>query len=97
MKIGSFENKPLPSSKTAADAKAGAAKAGDTSAEAPGARVELSSAASLLAAAPAGGDFDAEKVERISRAIREGRFEVNAEAIADKLIAQTAEMVGRKS
>lgn len=31
--------------------------------------------------------FDAVKVDRVARAIREARYEINAEAIADRLIA----------
>ena len=42
----------------------------------------------------ANADFDAEKVERIAQAIRDGKFKVNAEAIADKLIANAQELLG---
>lgn len=38
---------------------------------------------------------DAAKVEAIKDAIREGRFQVNAEAVADKLIESVRELVGR--
>jgi len=38
--------------------------------------------------------FDAEKVQRISEAIRDGKFTVNADAIADKLIANAQELLG---
>jgi negative regulator of flagellin synthesis FlgM len=66
------------------------AAAGDSSA-----KVELSStAASLLSGvkgAPA--EFDAAKVARISQAIADGKFEINAEAIADKLIANAHEVL----
>ncbi len=95
MKIGSFENKPLAPRTGDAKANAAEARADEASGDEPSARVALSSTATSLAT-PAGGDFDAAKVDRISRAIREGRFEVNADAIADKLLTQTAELVGRR-
>ena len=92
MKIGSFDNnKPLPAA-TTSESKAAEARGSDVAGGEPSARVELSAAASMLSA-PAQGDFDAAKVDRISRAIRDGKFEVDAEAIADKLIAHTADMI----
>jgi negative regulator of flagellin synthesis FlgM len=60
------------------------------------AKVELSNAAARLAQ-PDGADFDAAKVERIAQAIRDGKFEVNAEAIADKLLASTREMLAPRT
>ncbi|MBB3292236.1 flagellar biosynthesis anti-sigma factor FlgM [Mitsuaria sp. TWR114] len=78
--------------------EAGAAKAGKagTAASGEGSKVELSSAASsLIAGAPDDGSFDAEKVARIASAIEKGEFKINADAIADKLIANAAEMLGR--
>ena len=62
----------------------------------PSATVQLSSAA---VAASQGGDgsFDAQKVDRISKAIADGSFKVNPEAIADKLIANAQELLGRTS
>ena len=44
-----------------------------------------------------GGEFDAKKVEQVRAAIAEGRFKVNAEAVADKLLASVGELLGRKS
>jgi negative regulator of flagellin synthesis FlgM len=41
--------------------------------------------------------FDGAKVERIAQAIRDGQFTINAEAIADKLIVNAAELLGRKN
>lgn len=40
--------------------------------------------------------FDAAKVEDIKRAIREGRFNVNAEAVADKLISGVQELLSTR-
>ena len=63
-------------------------------AEDASAQVELSATASLLAGG-ADADFDADKVARIAQAIRDGKFHVNAEAIADKLIANAQELLGK--
>jgi negative regulator of flagellin synthesis FlgM len=96
MKIGQLDNKPLTSTQAAERKTAGETKAGGAAPE-PSAKVELSSAASMLSTTAAQGDFDAEKVERIAQAIRDGKFQVNPEAIADKLIANAAELLGRQS
>lgn len=40
--------------------------------------------------------FDAAKVETIKLAISEGRYTINAEAIADKLIASTRELLAQQ-
>ena len=43
---------------------------------------------------PGGGEvFNAEKVETMKQAIANGSFQVNAEAIADKMLANAAEML----
>ncbi len=60
----------------------------------PSAKVQLSP--ELLAGTDAArADFDAEKVERIAQAIRDGKFQVNAEAIADKLMANAQDVLGK--
>jgi negative regulator of flagellin synthesis FlgM len=60
----------------------------------PSTQVEISKAAQLAAAAGADdGSFDAAKVDRISRAISEGKFTINASAIADKLISNAQELL----
>lgn len=61
------------------------------------AKVELSSSASVLAATNTDPTFDTAKVDRIAQAIRDGKFEVNAETIADKLISNAQELLGRKT
>ena len=40
--------------------------------------------------------FDAAKVSEIRTAISEGRYQVNAGAVADKLLASAAQLAGRK-
>lgn len=60
-------------------------------------QVQLSSTASALAQAEqADGSFDMEKVQRMAQAIREGRFEVNPEKIADKLLANARELIASR-
>jgi negative regulator of flagellin synthesis FlgM len=59
----------------------------------PSARVELSSQAALSGSEASRADFDSEKVERIAQAIRDGKFQINAEAIADQLIANAQDLL----
>ncbi len=62
-------------------------------------RVQLSNLASRLTQLEAQfgtSDFDAKKVEEVRSAIAEGRFKVNTEAVADKLLNSVAELLGRK-
>jgi negative regulator of flagellin synthesis FlgM len=93
MKIGPLDSKP-PIAPAAPERK-GTAAAPAAAAEAS-AQVELSQAASALASPAADASFDASKVERIAQAIRDGKFTVNPEAIADKLIVNAEELLGRK-
>jgi len=97
MKIGnSADKRNVAQAEAAATAKsndAGKAQASSAAAD-PSAKVELSSAATLLS----GNDtatFDADKVAQISQAIADGSFKVNAEVIADKLIANAQELLGK--
>lgn len=93
MKIGHLEAKPpvvTPSPERQPPVARDAAAHADASA-----KVALSSTASELATAGAQASFDAAKVDRIAQAIRDGRFEINAEAIADKLIANAQELLSR--
>jgi negative regulator of flagellin synthesis FlgM len=94
MKISAFEPKVAPSP-YGADRRAGTRTSGAEGADAS-ARVTLSAAATGKAEG-ADGSFDAEKVERIAAAIREGRFMINAGIIADRLIANAQELVGRSA
>jgi negative regulator of flagellin synthesis FlgM len=99
MKIGNPADKPgsaapvAPVRNQPAETKAqeDAAK----SATDPSAKVELSNTASTLLEGGASGDFDADKVARIAQAISEGKFEINAEKIADRLIANAHEVLGK--
>lgn len=58
----------------------------------PDGEVRLSELASQLQAADESA-FDAARVSEIKRAISEGRFVINADAIADRLIASAKELL----
>jgi negative regulator of flagellin synthesis FlgM len=61
------------------------------------AQVALSnSAVQLLQGGDEKESFDTAKVERLSREIEDGSFQVDAEKIADRLIASTRELQGRR-
>jgi negative regulator of flagellin synthesis FlgM len=99
MKIGQLDNSPKPAAPASRQTPTPADSGAKTTAAAPeaGTKVELSAAASALAAQGSSADFDADKVARIAQAIRDGKFEVNAEAIADKLIAHTRDLLTPRS
>ncbi len=58
-------------------------------------QVQLSPEATMLSNASSDPSFDSEKVERIAQAIRDGKFSINPGAIADKLIANSQELLSR--
>jgi negative regulator of flagellin synthesis FlgM len=99
MKIGPLESKPITPA-VANDRKgasAASATGGISGKDESSTRVALSPAAKALANSNTDASFDAGKVERVAQAIRDGKFEVNAEAIADKLIANAQELLVRTS
>lgn len=94
MKIGSYDN-----SKPVGPAGSGPAAAAPGKPAAPATPPEASATVALSPAAASlvnesNADFDAAKVARISQAIREGKFKINAEAIADQLISNTKDLLG---
>jgi negative regulator of flagellin synthesis FlgM len=93
MKIGPLDNRP-PVAPAAAERKATPAPV-PPEAEAS-AKVALSPEASALSGLESDPTFDAAKVERIAQAIRDGKFTVNPDAIADKLIGNAQELLGRR-
>lgn len=91
--------RPSAGAEAAAEA---AAAAGAAAKPQPGAgvTVTLSSSASqaISGAGGSGNDvFNADKVEAMKAAIADGSFKVNAEAIADKMLANAAEMLSAGS
>jgi negative regulator of flagellin synthesis FlgM len=84
-----------------------ASSAGDPRATAPKAepvaqteRVQVSDLAARLSQLETqfgSAEFDAKKVEEVRAAIAEGRFKVNADALADRLLSSVAELLARKS
>ncbi len=103
MKIGSFDNhtKPVgPAAPGSPTAPVGGHPLGTPAAQAaPSVAVPDASAKVALSPAASGlvndgnSEFDSEKVARITQAIRDGRFHVNAEAIAARLIDDTQELL----
>ena len=98
MKISPLETKPA-APPIAGERKSGSAAPAPAPAAAaqgePSAHVALSPAAAALGVNTTDPSFDTAKVQRIAQAIRDGKFEVDAEAIADKLIANAQELIGR--
>ncbi len=105
MKIGPNGDKPnVPSTNGTAGAarptpaetgKAQSSPAAQVITGEASATVALSSAASTLMDGlnEATADFDAEKVSRVARSLADGSYKVNAEVIADKLIANAKELL----
>jgi negative regulator of flagellin synthesis FlgM len=108
MKIGNLAERLAPVAGTASAAGVrgpqdaaghakGAQQAGPGAAAQGGSTtVQLSSAATALLEGTEGG-FDADKVQRVRDAIAGGTYKINPEAIADKLIANAQELLGKRS
>ena len=90
--LGSVASGPQ---RAAATPPAGATPAASApGAPASGVQVTLSSTTQALSGPGNGNDvFNADKVEAMKQAIANGTFQVNAEAIADKMLANAAEML----
>ena len=99
MKIGNPADKPPVAapvgrdSATAQPSKAGTPGVAAGAEAAASARIELSSTAASLLSGGTSSEFDADKVARLSQAIANGTFKVDADAIADKLIANAQELL----
>ena len=100
MKIGQPADKPALTPTTARTGGGEPVKTQPPAVEGEAsAKVVLSDAASALMAgtASAKADFDADKVDRIGKAIADGSFKVNHAAVADKLIANAKELLSKHS
>lgn len=88
---------PAKQQAKAASQAAGGLAAGTTSATAAaGVPVTFSPAAKALDQTSRNqGDFDAGKVKAVRTAIESGTFKVNAEVVADKMLANTQEFIAR--
>lgn len=99
MKVDNSTRTPSLTSDTAI-APRGAKQASQGGSAAPQDSVTLSPVSGQIQALEAGigeaSGFDAAKVEAIRQAISEGRFTINPEAIADKLIASTRELLAQQ-
>jgi len=85
------------SSNVAGNTKAQGTKAPEQTASSDGEHIQISELSRQLHAfessLASSSDFDAKKVDEIKQAISEGRFKVNAGAVADKLLASVQELV----
>ncbi len=106
MKIGHHAEKPAPASSTGNTGSSGNVVGGQASTASasaipetadPSAKIELSSTASTLLSSGATPEFDAAKVDRISKSIADGSFSIDPGAIADKLIANAHEVLAKVS
>ena len=104
MKIGNPNDKPVAAPAPVAPGRTSTTAAGKTQTAATqeagteaSAQVALSTAATELMSGTdaVSGDFDTEKVTRIASAISDGNYQVNAGAIADKLLANAREVLGQ--
>lgn len=78
---------------TVSGSRAKAATAQTRSAGEGASEVKLSSASTQLAGASSGAPIDGARIAEIKLAIAEGRFSVNAEAIADSLISSARDLL----
>ena len=97
MKINGSSDSQAPLPTSGKGAKGGTAKpAAATESTAPVSLSNLSARLHALeSSSGTAGDFDATKVENIKQAIRDGKFEVNSDAVADKLISSVRELFGK--
>jgi negative regulator of flagellin synthesis FlgM len=99
VKIGSSFDARRPGDLTGAKPATSQSKPADASSQ-PAADVRLSDLSTKLADLEtrlAGTEaFDVKRIDEIKQAISEGRFKVNSEAVADKLIANVQEMLNGK-
>jgi negative regulator of flagellin synthesis FlgM len=104
MKITRTTSEPTRADRTQPNAGSAArstpAASQPAAAQGGGAKVQLSDLSSRLSQLEtqfSQSSFDAAKVSEIRAAIADGRYQVNAGAVADKLLASAAQLAGRKA
>lgn len=98
MKIGNPETRVPPTVASPSRVQAGDSRTAEPSVVAvdASAKVKLSDAATeLISTGKAAPEFDAEKVARIQKLIASGSFSVNAGAMADKMMNNARELLGK--
>ncbi len=85
--------KPGTSAKPDTSHSATAGKAAPATQASTGANVQLSGLAAQLQPSDGAAVFDAARVSQIKQAITDGKFQINASAIADRLISSARELV----
>ncbi|GHU06333.1 hypothetical protein FACS1894158_12420 [Betaproteobacteria bacterium] len=83
------QSTPLNSAKLINETRSPSAKKTESASD----EVKLSHLASQLLASDNEAPFDAGRVAEIKQAISEGKFSINADAIADRLIASARELI----
>ena len=81
-----------PSGSVQGSSRARAEQAG-TSTGAGTTKVQLSAASAKLAGSGSGAPIDGARIAEIKQAIAEGRFQINADAIADGLLSTARDLV----
>lgn len=81
-----------PSGAVPGSSRARAEQAG-TSTGAGTTQVQLSAASAQLAGSGSGAPIDGARIAEIKQAIAEGRFQINADAIADGLLSTARDLV----
>ena len=93
MKIGPTDHSALISTPAVSERKPAPARGPGQPEVVQSTRVNLSENVAIKANGE--GSFDQAKVDRIAQSIRDGSFKVNAEAIADKLMANAQDLLGK--
>lgn len=92
MKIDN-SNTPVAGAKTGETRGSATSKAAAAAPASSGASVQLSGLSAQLQSSNDASVFDAARVSQIKQAISDGKFQINAGAIADRLISSARELV----
>ena len=95
MKIGHLDSSVAPAPATGERGTTSAPRTVTQADATASTHVALSDAAAMLSVGDNMPEFDTDKVSRVAQAIRDGKYKVNHEAIADKLITNAQELLGK--